>query len=127
MSPFTSSFKPAEGERVLLTEDCSEDKLRSGVLILTSMRILFQKTEGRIATLSKKEGDIVLDIPLDKVTSFRGEGFLVKKFVITTTAAESGGQETTYKFGVFSNSQWQKRFKQAQQQLQQRQGSNGAS
>ncbi|MER3407898.1 MAG: hypothetical protein C4292_03810 [Nitrososphaera sp.] len=119
-----SSFKPAEGERVLLTEDCSEDKLKSGVLILTNMRILFQKTEGRMATLSKKEGDVVLDIPLGKVTSFSGEGFLVKKFVITTTtAAAENGQETTttYKFGVFSNSQWQKRLKQAQQQLQQQQ------
>lgn len=113
----SSSFKPAEGERVLLTEDCSEDKLKSGVLVLTNMRILFQKTEGRMATLSKKEGDIVLDIPLGKVSSFRGEGFLVKKFVITT--ADDG---QTYKFGVFSNSQWQKRFKQAQQQLHQQQG-----
>lgn len=101
------SFKPQEGERVLLTEDCSEDNLKSGVLVLTNKRVLFQKTEGRMATFSKKEGDIVLDIPLAQVSSFRGEGFLVKKFVLV-----AGDQ--TYKFGVFSPGQWQKHFRQAQ-------------
>ena len=101
------SFKPTEGERVILTEDCAEDKLKSGVLVLTSKRILFQKTEGRMATLSKKEGDIVLDIPLSQVSSFKSEGFLVKKFVIVSSSQ-------TYKFGVFSNGQWEKQFRQAQ-------------
>ena len=100
------SFKPQEGEKVLLTEDCSEDKLRSGVLILTNRRILFQKTEGRMATLSKKEGDIILDISLSQIDAFRPEGFLVKKFVIVT-----GTQ--VYKFGVFSTGQWEKQLRQA--------------
>jgi hypothetical protein len=100
------SFAPREGEKVLMMEDCAEDKLRSGVLILTSQRMLFQKTQGRMATLSKKEGDIVLDLPLESITSFRPEGFLVKKFVITVG-------DKTYKFGVFSNGKWDKAVKQA--------------
>jgi hypothetical protein len=103
------SFKPQEGERVILTEDCSEDKLKSGVLVLTNKRILFQKTEGRMATLSKKEGEIILDIPLSQISSFKSEGFLVKKFVIVSAA-----DNKTYKFGVFSNGQWQKQLRQAQ-------------
>lgn len=100
------SFKPQEGEKILLTEDCSEDKLRSGVLVLTNRRILFQKTEGRMATLSKKEGAVILDIPLAQITTFRSEGFLVKKFVIV-----AGTQ--VYKFGVFSTGQWEKQVRQA--------------
>ena len=93
------SFEPAAGEKIVLGEDCAEDKLRSGVLILTEKRLVFQKTQGRMATLSKKEGEIVLDIPLDKISGVRSEGFLVKKLVIA-----SEGQ--TYKFGVFSNGKW---------------------
>ena len=98
------NFEPAAGEKVVLGEDCAEDKLRSGVLILTERRLVFQKTQGRMATLSKKEGDIVLDIPLDKIAEVRSEGFLVKKLVITAE-----GQ--TYKFGVFSNSKWERQIK----------------
>jgi hypothetical protein len=100
------SFAPREDEKVLLTEDCAEDKLRSGMLILTSQRLLFQKTEGRMATFSKKEGEIILDLPLESITSFKPEGFLVKKIVVT-----AGDQ--TYKFGVFSNGKWDKMLKQA--------------
>ncbi len=99
------SFEPAAGERVVLDEDCAEDRLKSGVLVLTDRRIVFQKTQGRMATLSKKEGDVVLEIPLDKVTSVKAEGFLVKKLVIT-----SGDQ--TYKFGVFNNGKWERQIKQ---------------
>jgi hypothetical protein len=99
------SFEPAAGEKVVLDEDCAEDKLRSGILILTDRRIVFQKTEGRMATLSKKEGEVVIDIPLDKVTAAKAEGFLVKKIVIT-----SGDQ--TYKFGVFNNGKWERQIKQ---------------
>jgi len=99
------SFEPAAGEKVVLDEDCAEDKLRSGILVLTDRRIVFQKTQGRMATLSKKEGEVVLEIPLDKITSVKSEGFLVKKLVIT-----SGDQ--TYKFGVFSNGKWERQIKQ---------------
>jgi hypothetical protein len=87
-------------------EDCAEDNLRSGILILTDRRLVFQKTEGRMATLSKKEGAIVLDIPLGNISSFRAEGFLVKKFVII-----AGGK--TYKFGVFSSGKWEKQIRRA--------------
>jgi hypothetical protein len=99
------SFEPAAGEKVVLDEDCAEDKLRSGILILTDRRIVFQKTEGRMATLSKKEGEVVIHMPLDKVTAVKSEGFIVKKLVIT-----SGDQ--TYKFGVFNNGKWERQIKQ---------------
>jgi hypothetical protein len=99
------SFEPAAGEKIVLDEDCAEDKLRSGILILTDRRIVFQKTEGRMATLSKKEGEVVIHMPLDKVTAVKSEGFIVKKLVIT-----SGDQ--TYKFGVFNNGKWERQIKQ---------------
>jgi hypothetical protein len=99
-------FEPAPGEKILLDEDCAEDKLRNGILVLTDQRLVFQRTQGRIATLSKKETGVVLDIPLDKISSVRSEGFLVKKLVITV----SGDQ--TYKFGVFNNGKWERQIKQ---------------
>lgn len=98
------SFTPEPGEKVILDEDCAEDKLRSGVLILTDRRLVFQKTQGRMATLSKKEGDIVLDIPLSRISSVKAEGVLVKKVVVA-----SGDQ--TYKFGVYSNGKWERDIK----------------
>lgn len=99
------SFEPAPGEKIVLDEDCAEDKLRNGILILTDRRLVFQKTQGRMATFSKKGGDIVLDIPLSKISSVRAEGFLVKKVVVV-----SGDQ--TYKFGVYSNGKWERQIKQ---------------
>jgi hypothetical protein len=98
-------FKPAAGEKVLLDEDCAEDKLKSGILFLTDRRLVFQATQGRMATLSKKEGDVVLEIPIDKVSSVRSEGFLVKKLAITTG-------DRVYKFGVFNNGKWERQIKQ---------------
>lgn len=98
-------FEPAPGEKVVLGEDCAEDKLRSGILVLTDKRLVFQKTQGRMATLSKKEGEVALDIPLSKISSVKAEGFLVKKLVIV-----SDGQ--TYKFGVFSNTKWERQINQ---------------
>ena len=85
--------------------DCAEDKLRSGILVLTDKRLVFQKTQGRMATFSKKEGEVVLDIPLGKITGVKAEGFLVKKVVVV-----SGDQ--TYKFGVYSNGKWERQIKQ---------------
>jgi hypothetical protein len=98
------SFELAPGEKVVLDEDCAEDKLRSGVLVLTDRRLVFQKTQGRMATLSKKEGEVVLDIPLEKISSVKAEGFLVKKIVIVS--------DQTYKFGVFNNGKWERQIKQ---------------
>lgn len=99
------SFRPEPGEHVINTEDCAEDNLRSGILVLTDRRLVFQKTEGRMATLSKKEGAVALDIPLGTISSFRAEGFLVKKFVVITDGK-------TYKFGVFSSGKWEKQMRQ---------------
>ena len=98
------SFEPASGEKIILLEDCAEDKLRSGVLILTDRRLIFQKTLGRMATLSKREGEIVLDFSLDTISNASSKGFLVKKLVIN-----ADGQ--TYKFGVFSNGNWERKIK----------------
>jgi hypothetical protein len=99
------SFAPAPGEKVILDEDCAEEKLKSGILVLTDWRLVFQKTQGRMATLSKKEGEVVLDIPLGKITGVKAEGFLVKKVVVV-----SGDQ--TYKFGVYNNGKWERQIKQ---------------
>lgn len=99
------SFEPAPGEKIVMDEDCAEDKLKNGILVLTDRRLVFQKTQGRIATLSKKDGDVVLDIPLNKITLVKSEGFLVKKLVVV-----SGDQ--TYKFGVFSTGKWERQIKQ---------------
>ncbi len=99
------SFTPAPGEKVILDEDCAEEKLRSGILVLTDRRLVFQKTQGRMATFSKKEGEVVLDIPLGKISGVKAEGFLVKKVVVV-----SGDQ--IYKFGVYSNGKWERQIKQ---------------
>lgn len=99
------SFAPAPGEKMILDEDCAEDKMRSGILVLTDRRLVFQKTQGRMATFSKKEGEVVLDIPLGKITGVKAEGFLVKKVVVV-----ADGQ--TYKFGVYSNGKWERQIKQ---------------
>jgi hypothetical protein len=100
------SFEPAPGEKIILDEDCSEDKLKSGILLLTDHRLVFQRTQGRIATLSKKETEVVLDVPLDKIASVRSEGFLVKKLVVIVAG------DQVYKFGVFNNGKWERQIKQ---------------
>ena len=99
-----SAFRPEPGEKRLFDEDCSEDTLKSGILVLTNHRIIFQETTGRMATFSKEEGEVVLQIPLDRISAVRSEGFLVKKLVI-----ESEGK--AYKFGVFSIGKWEKEIK----------------
>ena len=99
------SFEPAPGEKIILDEDCAEDKIKSGILFLTDRRLVFQKTQGRMATFSKKEGEVAIGMPLSKISSVRAEGFLVKKLVVT-----SGDQ--TYKFGVFNNRKWERQIKQ---------------
>jgi hypothetical protein len=96
-----TAAQPRPGEKKILQEDCAEDKLKSGVLTLTNQRILFEETEGSIATLSKKTGELVLDISLDKISSVKAEGFLIKKVVIILS-------DKQYKFGVFSAGKWAK-------------------
>ena len=96
-----SSAEPRQGERMILQEDCAEDKLKNGMLTLTNQRIIFEETEGTMATLSKKTGNVVLDISLDRIDSVKTEGFLVKKVVISIG-------DKLYKFGVFSTGKWAK-------------------
>jgi hypothetical protein len=96
-----NSARPRPGEKRILQEDCAEDKLRNGILTLTNQRIIFEKTEGRIATLSKTTGDVLLDIQLDKISSVSTEGFIIKKVVIFV-------DDKVYKFGVFNTGKWAK-------------------
>jgi hypothetical protein len=71
---------------------------------LTNQRIIFEKTEGKIATLSKSTGDVLLDIPLDEIPSVSAEGLIIKKVVISTG-------DRTYKFGVFNTGKWAREIK----------------
>jgi hypothetical protein len=96
----SSEADPREGEIRVFQEDCAEDKLKNGILTLTNQRIIFEKTEGRMATLSKKVEGVLLDIPLDRISSVRSEGFVIKKVVITTSDGRS------LKFGVFNIGKW---------------------
>lgn len=89
------------GEKIILQEDCAEDRLKNGILTLTNQRIIFEKTEGRMATLSKKTGDIVLDIPLNKISFVESHGFIIAKVII-------GVDEKAYKFGVLNTGNWAK-------------------
>lgn len=99
-----NSAKRRQGEKTILQEDCAEDKLKNGILTLTNQRIIFEKTEGKIATLSKSTGDVLLDIPLNKISSVSTEGFIIKKVVICM-------DDKAYKFGVFSTGKWAKEIK----------------
>jgi Bacterial PH domain len=96
-----NSAKPRQGEKRILQEDCAEDKLRNGILTLTNQRIIFEETEGRVATLSKTTGEVLLDISLDKISSVSTEGFIIKKVVISIDG-------NAYKFGVFNTAKWAK-------------------
>lgn len=89
------------GEKLIMQEDCSEDKIGSGYLTLTNQRLIFEKSEARMLTFSKKLGEVVLDIPLNKIANARAEGFLVKKVVV-----EVSEPKAVYKFGVFSTGKW---------------------
>ncbi len=89
------------GEKLIMQEDCSEDKIGSGYLTLTNQRLIFEKSEARMLTFSKKLGEVVLEISLNKISNARAEGFLVKKVVV-----EVSEPKAVYKFGVFSTGKW---------------------
>lgn len=93
--------EPRPGEKRILDEDCAEDNLKNGILMLTNQRIIFQRTEGTLLTLSKKTTEAALDIPLDKITSVKTEGFIATKLILITNGS-------VYKFGVYSNRKWAK-------------------
>ena len=106
-----SSIQPRKGEKLILQEDCSEDKLKNGLLTLTNQRIFFEKTEGTLATLSKKTGKLLLDISINEIKESKTEGFLLKKVVITTVHGD------VYKFGVLNNSKWAKEIEKARSNI----------
>jgi hypothetical protein len=90
-----------DGEEVLHQEDCAEDRLKSGILTLTNQRLLFEKTEGKMATLWKEPGDLLLDIDLTKISGVEARGFLIAKVAVSV------GQQN-YKFGVLNPGRWEK-------------------
>jgi hypothetical protein len=92
---------PNPGEKLILEEDCSEVKLGSGILSLTSQRIIFEKTEGNLTTLNKKLGSALLNETLDKLGNVHPEGFILTKVVV-----EIGSSK--YKFSVFNSKKWAK-------------------
>lgn len=94
-----------EGEKRIKQEDCSEDGLGPGILTLTNKRLAFDKTNARIMDFSKRFGDTVLDISLDKVSKTWKEGLLMKKVCFTAKTNEG---EQTFKFGVFNTKSWVK-------------------
>ncbi len=98
-----------DGEKRIKQEDCSEDKLGAGILTLTNKRVAFDKTNARIMDFSKRFGETVLDISLDKITKTWKEGLLMKK-VCFTAKMEDG--EQTFKFGVFNTKSWVKSIEQ---------------
>ena len=107
-----SSVQPRKGEKLVLQEDCYEDHLKNGLLTLTNQRLLFEKTEGTLATLSKRTSELLLNIPLVEIKASKGEGFLLKKVVVITI------QNDIYKFGVFSNSKWAKEIEKSKSNIQ---------
>ena len=92
---------PNPGEKLVLEEDCSEVKLGSGILSLTNQRIIFEKTEGNLATLNKKIGNALLNTTLDKVGNVNAEGFILTKVVVQI-------DNSKYKFSVFNSKKWAK-------------------
>ncbi len=107
-----SFVQPRKGEKLVLQEDCYEDHLKNGLLTLTNQRLLFEKTEGTLATLSKRTSELLLNIPLVEIKASKGEGFLLKKVVVITI------QNDIYKFGVFNNSKWAKEIEKSKSNIQ---------
>jgi hypothetical protein len=91
------------GEKIIMQEDCSEDKIGSGYLTLTNQRLIFEKGEARVATFTKKITEVVLDVPLNKIVNARTEGWLAKKVVVEVL--EPPGTKL-YKFGVLGTGKW---------------------
>ncbi|MEM3084363.1 MAG: hypothetical protein QXU32_08725 [Nitrososphaerales archaeon] len=92
-----------EGEKVIMQEDCGEDKLGAGYLTLTNQRLIFQKGEARMLTLSRKVTEVAMEVPLQMIKSVRTEGWLAKKVVVEVREGTGG---KLYKFGVFSPRKW---------------------
>lgn len=90
-------------EKGILFEDCSEDKLNSGILTLTNKKLAFEKTKGRIATLSKELLGEKIEFEIKDIAQARSEGRIIKKLVI-----ELIDSKVVYKFGVLNPNSWVK-------------------
>lgn len=95
----------SDEEEIIRDEDCNEDKLGQGWLVLTNKRLLFRKEQSRIATLSKEPGSVLLDLKLDEIKDVKTEGFIAKKLVVEA--------DKVYKFGVLGTKGWMKDLKEA--------------
>ena len=93
-------------EKNVLFEDCSEDTLKSGILTLTNRKLAFEKTKGRIATLSKELLGEKIEFELKDIAQTRSEGRIIKKLVI-----ELNNSNKAYKFGVMNPANWVKEIK----------------
>ncbi|HET6588839.1 MAG: hypothetical protein AB7V56_02725 [Candidatus Nitrosocosmicus sp.] len=93
----------SEKEKGILFEDCSEDKLKNGILTLTNKKLAFEKTKGRIATLSKELLGEKLEFEFREISTARSEGRIIKKLVIEMTDSD-----IVYKFGVMNPNRWAK-------------------
>jgi len=93
----------SNNEKNVLFEDCSEDILKSGILTLTDRKLAFEKTKGRIATLSKELLGEKIEFELKDIAQARSEGRIIKKLVI-----ELNNSNKTYKFGVLNPGNWAK-------------------
>ena len=96
----------SNSEKNILFEDCSEDTLKSGILTLTNRKLAFEKTKGRIATLSKELLGEKIEFELKDIAQARSEGRIIKKLVI-----ELNNTNKTYKFGVMNPGNWVKEIK----------------
>lgn len=96
----------SNNEKNILFEDCSEDTLKSGILTLTNRKLAFEKTKGRIATLSKELLGEKIEFELKDIAQARSEGRIIKKLVI-----ELSNSNKTYKFGVMNPGNWVKEIK----------------
>lgn len=103
-------------EKIVLQEDCSEDNLKNGILTLTNKQLIFEKTKGRIVTLSKKLLADRLEIKFHEISTFRSEGIIIKKLVLVLK------NDTIYKFGVLNPKNW---IKQIQIQVDKYGNANG--
>ena len=89
-------------EKIVLQEDCSEDNLKNGILTLTNKQLVFEKTKGRMITLSKKLLTEKLEIKFHEISNIKSEGIIIKKLVLVLK------NDTIYKFGVLNPKNWAK-------------------
>ncbi|GBC74256.1 MULTISPECIES: hypothetical protein [Candidatus Nitrosocaldus] len=84
---------------VIMEEDCSEDKLGAGYLVLTDKSLVFYTGKAKVLTFSK-DMKKALEVPLQDVKGTRTEGFIIKKLVVELKDGR------VYKFGVLNNKKW---------------------